>query len=171
MPAPCLLLVADTALLCMSLTALSVRRLLESAVVMSYEDGFDVAGRLADPALSASRPVVWTCCIGGAWCVHRCVPLRAARWRCPAPPHGASPWSPARNATPASRPPSLKASGELQEKVPRVYTHMRTTIFGESRRAQASGVSLGLCGGASPRMRKCVHTKPSHIHLHSDIVR
>ncbi|CAG4942345.1 unnamed protein product [Colias eurytheme] len=47
-------------------------------------------------------------------------------------------------ATPCHPPPSLKASGELEEKVPRVYTHMRRTIFGASRREPAG--ESGLCG-------------------------
>ncbi|KAL4717705.1 hypothetical protein ACJJTC_000854 [Scirpophaga incertulas] len=34
---------------------------------------------------------------------------------------------------PTPSPPSLKASGELQEKVPHVYTHMRRAIFGGRR--------------------------------------
>ncbi|CAH4038736.1 unnamed protein product [Pieris brassicae] len=51
------------------------------------------------------------------------------RPRCPLPP-----CLPVRNDSPSGPlehpPPPLKASGELQEKVPRVYTHMRRTIFG-----------------------------------------
>lgn len=65
-------------------------------------------------------------------------PLRATRWRWPA---RGLPVVTRSERAPAPPPPSLKASGELQEKVPRVYTHMRTTIFGERRRAQDGGVS------------------------------
>lgn len=89
------------------------------------------------------------------------------------PPPGHPFGTHARHPRPVLPTPSLKASGELEEKVPRVYTHIRSTIFSESRRARGRRGRLGLCGGDSrrPRMRKCVHTKPFHIHLHSDIVR
>lgn len=48
-------------------------------------------------------------------------------------------------------PPPLKASGELQEKVPRVYTHIRKTIFGVRE------AGSGLHGDDSRRL-VCVST-------------
>lgn len=53
-------------------------------------------------------------------------------------------------------PPSLKASGELQEKVPRVYTHMRRTIFSESRRARGQAGVASDYVEATPARPVCV---------------
>ncbi|CAG9558654.1 unnamed protein product [Danaus chrysippus] len=80
--------------------------------------------------------------------------------------------SPVQNGSPASLtplPPSLKASGELQEKVPRVYTHMHTTIFGRAG-TRLSGETR-IIWRRLPPPHACVGTKPPYIHLHSDIVR
>lgn len=52
---------------------------------------------------------------------------------------------------PSLPPPSLKASGELQEKVPRVYTHMRRPSLARAGRREDVG-GLGLCGEDSRRL-------------------
>ncbi|CAH2219154.1 jg27218, partial [Pararge aegeria aegeria] len=111
-------------------------------------------GNLQGTCCSLRRRLQRQCAVARGTGIGSCV-LQEAR-RSAWPSARRPPWSPGRNGSPAALlpalpPPSLKASGELQEKVPRVYTHMRRPIFGKNRQPRAWRGKLGLCGEGSRR--------------------